>query len=192
MSELPLEGRPGTSVGPHDTAQGHVICLTEDGERLAAIVPAEYAAALEGITPIRHGNCPEDLADGAAARRALDEPGEDILPGRPGRAWPDVTGPVGRGQPDRGGYCACALAGDRAHRVHRSSGSGRPTPSPPGNARKRRFCRSTGAPPGTRTPNPRIKSLPKPSSSRFTRARCTAQGHGAYWYERGCTCMNCN
>jgi hypothetical protein len=30
-----------------------------------------------------------------------------------------------------------------------------------------------------------FKSLPKPSSSRFTRDRCAAQGDGAYRYERG-------
>ena len=31
-----------------DAARGHVVCLTEHGERLAAIVTDEFAQALEG------------------------------------------------------------------------------------------------------------------------------------------------
>ena len=45
---------------------------------LAAIVAAEFAAALEGMTPGQARELLEDLADGAAAREALEEPGEDI------------------------------------------------------------------------------------------------------------------
>jgi hypothetical protein len=41
-------------------------------------VPAEFAAALEGMTPEQARELVEDLADAAAARRALDEPGDDI------------------------------------------------------------------------------------------------------------------
>jgi antitoxin (DNA-binding transcriptional repressor) of toxin-antitoxin stability system len=79
MSELPLDdGGPDISAAAHDAAQGHVVYLTEHGERLAAIVPAEYAAVLEGMTPDQARELLEDLADVAAARQALDEPGEDI------------------------------------------------------------------------------------------------------------------
>ena len=41
-------------------------------------MPAEFAAALEGMTPEQARELVEDLADAAAARRALDEPGDDI------------------------------------------------------------------------------------------------------------------
>ena len=51
------DGGPDISAVAHDAAQGHVVYLTDHGERLAAIVPAEFAAALEGMTPIRRGNC---------------------------------------------------------------------------------------------------------------------------------------
>jgi len=78
MSELPLDNGLDISAAAHEAARGHVVYLTEQGQRLAAIVPAEFAAALEGMTPGQARNLLEDLADGAAAREALDEPGEDI------------------------------------------------------------------------------------------------------------------
>jgi hypothetical protein len=45
MSELPVEGTPGVASAARDAARGHVVYLTEHGERLAAIVPAEFAEA---------------------------------------------------------------------------------------------------------------------------------------------------
>jgi antitoxin (DNA-binding transcriptional repressor) of toxin-antitoxin stability system len=81
MSELPLDDGPDISAAAHEAARGHVVYLTEHGERLAAIVPAEFAAALEGMTPDQARELLEDLADGAAAREALEEPGEDELIG---------------------------------------------------------------------------------------------------------------
>ena len=47
-------------------------------QRLAAIVPAEFAATLEGMTAGQARELLEDLADVAAARQVLDELGEDI------------------------------------------------------------------------------------------------------------------
>jgi hypothetical protein len=44
ISELPVDGTPGVA----GAAREHMVCLTEHGERLAAIVPAEFAQALEG------------------------------------------------------------------------------------------------------------------------------------------------
>ena len=41
-------------------------------------MPAEFAAVLEGMTPEQARELVEDLADAAAARRALNEPGDDI------------------------------------------------------------------------------------------------------------------
>ena len=78
MSELPLDDEPGISAAARDAARGHVVYLTEHGERLAAIVPAEFAAVLEGMTQEQARELVEDLADADAARRALDEPTDDI------------------------------------------------------------------------------------------------------------------
>lgn len=78
MSELPLDDGSDISAAARDAAHGHVVYLTEHGVRLAAIVLAEFAAVLEGMTPEQARELLEDLAEVAAARRALDEPGRDI------------------------------------------------------------------------------------------------------------------
>ena len=54
-----------------------MVYLTECGERLAAIVPAEFAEALEGMSEQDARELLEDLADAAAAQ-SLTEPGESI------------------------------------------------------------------------------------------------------------------
>ena len=81
MSQLPLDEVPGFgefSEAAHDAAKGRVVYLTEHGERIAAIVPAGFAAVLEGMSPEQTRELLEDLADAVAARQALDEPGDDI------------------------------------------------------------------------------------------------------------------
>jgi antitoxin Phd len=78
MSELPVDGTPGVAGAARDAARGHVVYLTERGERLAAIVPAEFAEALEGMSEQDARELLEDLADAAAAREALAEPGESV------------------------------------------------------------------------------------------------------------------
>jgi hypothetical protein len=55
-----------------------VVYLTEHGERLAAIVPAELAAELENLTPEAFRELLEDFADAEAARQALAEGGEPV------------------------------------------------------------------------------------------------------------------
>ena len=75
MSELPVEGTPGVAGAARDAARGHVVYLTEHGERLAAIVPAEFAEALEGMSEQDARELLEDLADAA---EALAEPGESV------------------------------------------------------------------------------------------------------------------
>ncbi len=50
-----------------------MIYLTEHGERLAAIVPAELAEELEHLTPEEFRELLEDFADAQAAREALAE-----------------------------------------------------------------------------------------------------------------------
>jgi hypothetical protein len=56
VSELPVEAAPAVAEAAHETAGGKVVYITEGGQRLAAIVPADYAADLA-----------EDLADAEAA-----------------------------------------------------------------------------------------------------------------------------
>jgi hypothetical protein len=82
MNELPLDGGgPDISATAHDAAQGACRLPDEHGERLAAIVRVGFAAALEGMTPGEARGVLEDLADVAAARQALGEPGKDIPAG---------------------------------------------------------------------------------------------------------------
>jgi antitoxin (DNA-binding transcriptional repressor) of toxin-antitoxin stability system len=73
MSELPVEDAPDVAGAAHEAARGQVVYLTEHGERLAAIVPPEFAAALEGMTPGEAAGLLEDLADVADARASLAE-----------------------------------------------------------------------------------------------------------------------
>ena len=74
MSEIPLEEAPGqVTNAAHDAARGRVVYLTEHGERLTAIVPAELAAELESLTPEQLRELLEDFADAQAARESLAE-----------------------------------------------------------------------------------------------------------------------
>ena len=73
MSQLPVEDAPGINDAAHEAASGRVVYITEEGRRLAAIVPAEYAAALEAMNPEQAAELLEDLADSADAREALAE-----------------------------------------------------------------------------------------------------------------------
>jgi hypothetical protein len=50
----------------------------EHGQRLAAIVPAKFAEVLEGMSQEDARELLEDLADAAAARQALAEPGQSV------------------------------------------------------------------------------------------------------------------
>jgi antitoxin Phd len=67
VSELPVEDVPAVADAAHEAAGGKVVYITEGGQRLAAIVPADYAADLA-----------EDLADAEAARASLAEAGDNI------------------------------------------------------------------------------------------------------------------
>src|SRR5215470_12071205 len=74
MSEIPLDRAPvDVAAAAHDAARGKVVYLTEHGERLATIVPAELAAELENLTPQEFRDLLEDFADAQAAREALAE-----------------------------------------------------------------------------------------------------------------------
>jgi antitoxin (DNA-binding transcriptional repressor) of toxin-antitoxin stability system len=74
MSELSLDEAPrAVSDAAHDAARGQVVYLTEHGQRLAAIVPAEMAAELESLSPEAFRDLLEDFADSQVAREALAE-----------------------------------------------------------------------------------------------------------------------
>ncbi len=52
MREIPLDEAPREIAAvARAAARGEIVYLTEDGERLAAIVPPELAAELEGLSP---------------------------------------------------------------------------------------------------------------------------------------------
>jgi hypothetical protein len=70
VSEIPLEEAPGqVTDAAYDAARGQVAYLTEHGERLAAILPAE----LESLTPQQLRELLEDFADAQLARESLAE-----------------------------------------------------------------------------------------------------------------------
>jgi antitoxin (DNA-binding transcriptional repressor) of toxin-antitoxin stability system len=52
VREIPLDEAP-REIGAvaRAAARGEIVYLTEDGERLAAIVPPEFAAELEDLSP---------------------------------------------------------------------------------------------------------------------------------------------
>lgn len=91
MSEIPLDQASGdVAAAAHDAARGKVVYLTEHGERLAAIVPAELAAELENLTPEEFRELLEDFADGQAAREALAEIEAGAKPVPAERVWAEL------------------------------------------------------------------------------------------------------
>jgi hypothetical protein len=83
VSGIPLEKTPGQVIdAAHDAARGQVVYLTQHGERLAAIVPAELAVELESLTPEQLRELLEDFADAQTARELLAEieAGAELVP----------------------------------------------------------------------------------------------------------------
>ena len=82
IGDLTVEKAPVVAASAHEAARGQVVYITEHGQRLAAIVPAEFAAALENLTPEQVQELLEDLADAADVRaaRAAREAGEPVIP----------------------------------------------------------------------------------------------------------------
>jgi hypothetical protein len=91
MSELAVEDVPDVAAPAREAARGQVIYITEHGQRLAGLVPADLAAALEQLSAdqldemsvaaaaagFKNGAALlEDLADRAAVIAARTEPGE--------------------------------------------------------------------------------------------------------------------
>jgi hypothetical protein len=91
MSELPLDEAPrAVSDAAHNAARGQVIYLTEHGQRLAAIVPAELAAELEGLSPEAFRDLLEDFTDSQAAREALAEIESGARPVAAEEVWAEL------------------------------------------------------------------------------------------------------
>jgi antitoxin (DNA-binding transcriptional repressor) of toxin-antitoxin stability system len=103
VSELPLEDVPGVAAPAHEAAGGQVVYITERGERVAAIVPAEVAAVLERLSADElerlsaaaanaglraMAGLLEDLADRAAVLESRADPG-------PGIPWEQVKAEAG-------------------------------------------------------------------------------------------------
>jgi antitoxin (DNA-binding transcriptional repressor) of toxin-antitoxin stability system len=103
MSELPLEEVPGATGAVDEAARGRVVYLTEHGERVAGIVSAELAVALERLSAEEleeaasaaeqagHEDAAEfleNLADRAAVLESRADPG-------PGIPWEQVKAEAG-------------------------------------------------------------------------------------------------
>jgi antitoxin (DNA-binding transcriptional repressor) of toxin-antitoxin stability system len=94
MSELAIDGTPepdDVAAAARDAARGHVVYLTEHGERVAVIVPAELGPQLERLSSEELAGLLEDFADAATAReaRASIEAGEPLIP------WEQVKAEAG-------------------------------------------------------------------------------------------------
>ena len=91
MSEIPLDEAPReVTDAAHDAARGQVVYLTEHGERLAAIVPAELAAQLECLTPEAFRELLEDFTDAQAARESLAEVEAGARPVAAEEVWAEL------------------------------------------------------------------------------------------------------
>lgn len=74
MSELPIDDSGLATAAREVASERQIVYLTgPDGQRLAAIVPSDVAAAGEAAVEAL-----EDAADVAAARDSLAEPGDNI------------------------------------------------------------------------------------------------------------------
>jgi excisionase family DNA binding protein len=85
--DVSLDEHPDLAVIARQAAdRGQVVYLTEHGERLAAVVPAEVAVELTALDDHERAELLTELLDAAAARRGL----EAIASGEPIVPWEDV------------------------------------------------------------------------------------------------------
>jgi antitoxin (DNA-binding transcriptional repressor) of toxin-antitoxin stability system len=103
MTELALEDTPDLPAAAHEAARGQVVYITEHGRRVAGLVSAELAAALERLSADEledvaaaaaeagHEEAAEfleDLADRAAVLESRANPG-------PGVPWEQIKAEAG-------------------------------------------------------------------------------------------------
>ena len=103
MSDLAVEDTPAVAESAREAASGQVVYITEHGQRVAGIVSAELAAALERLSADEldeaaaaaadagHDDAAEfleDLADRAAVLESRAEAG-------PGISWDQVKAEAG-------------------------------------------------------------------------------------------------
>ena len=91
MSDLPVETTPGVAAPAHEAARGRIVYITEQGERVAAIVPAAIAAELERLSPDELAELLEDFADAAVAREAR----ASVEAGEPLTSWDQIKAETG-------------------------------------------------------------------------------------------------
>jgi mRNA interferase RelE/StbE len=93
MSHLAVESAPDVAAAAHEAARGQVVYITEQGNRVAGIVPVELAAILERLTTdeldelaaaaelaglTNAAGLMEDLADRADVLESRVEPGAGV------------------------------------------------------------------------------------------------------------------
>ncbi len=103
MSELAIEQTPDVADAAREAAGGQVVYITERGERVAGIIPADLAATLEGLS----ADDLEQFAEAAAAvgREGLADFLEDLADraavlesraaGGPGTRWEELKAEAG-------------------------------------------------------------------------------------------------
>jgi hypothetical protein len=82
MSDIALNQVPGIADAARQAADGHVVYLLDDGVRRAALVPVEFAAILDDLTPEQARQLVDELADAVSvqAARAAIRDGEPVIP----------------------------------------------------------------------------------------------------------------
>ncbi len=76
MREIPLDQAPSEiATAARAAARGQIVYLTEHGERLAAIVPPEFAAEMEDLSATKSSNCwTTSAASRPSASRTIPTP----------------------------------------------------------------------------------------------------------------------
>lgn len=82
MSDIALNQVPGIAEAARQAADGHVVYFTDNGIRRVALVPVEFAAILEDLTPGQAQQVVDELADAVSvqAARAAIRDGEPVIP----------------------------------------------------------------------------------------------------------------
>ena len=81
MREIPLDQAPSEIVAAaRVAARGQIVYLTEDGERLAAIVPPEFAAEMEDLSPDEVLELLDDLSSAPAVDESSSNTDADTDP----------------------------------------------------------------------------------------------------------------